>query len=247
MNITHIDSVNFYGDIIDVAVDSKNRMYVALTQIAGHLGIKIDDLMERFEDDPRVDIEVYEDTPIVSLRKLNALLMLIPTSMTESEFENDLLRYQVECSDVLYDYWIHGSAINGRETPYDITSKFSDERQVSRTNLTKAIKLYVDETIGEDPDDLLKSELFDRTLEASYMMLGMVALNEREQLSRTEAMYLSWVENVFAATIRKFAKWGERFEDVIPEAKKHVQNHMDETGRAWLELADAMPASAYKN
>lgn len=239
LNFTNIESVNFYGDSIDVATTDEGLSYVSVSQITGYLGLDVDVIVNMFDNDPRVDMEMFKGTWIVSVGKLNGFLMLLPYNEVPEEFKDDLLRYQVECFEVLHDYWIHGVALNRRETPYDVTSKFKDERAVSRVALTKACANYCRDT------DLDPSDIFDKVLGRSYKVIGLNPLHENEKLTGAEAQYLAWVESVFAKTIHKFATWSERHEDVVEAASEHVENHLRETGAAWIAMADSMPASAY--
>lgn len=239
INFTTIETVNFYGDPIDVALTDDGMAYVSVSQITGYLGLDIDMIINMFDNDPRVEMEIYNDTAIVALKKLNGFLMLLPYSEVQPEFKDDLLRYQVECFEVLHDYWIHGVALNRRETPYDVTSKFKDERAVSRAALTKACASYCRDT------DLDPSDIFDKVLGHSYKVIGLEPLHENEKLTGAEAQYLAWVESVFAKTIGKFATWNERHDDVVKEASEHVEKHLRETGYAWIAMADNMPASAF--
>lgn len=239
INITAIETVNFYGDPIDVAIDDSGMAYVSISQITGYLGLDIDMIINMFDNDPRVELEYVQDQAIVSLKKLNGFLMLLPYDKVQEELKGDLLRYQVECFDLLHDYWIHGVAINRRETPYDITSKFKDERAVSRAALTKACADYCRDT------DMDPSDLFDKVLGKAYSVIGLKPLHEYEKLTGAEAQYLAWVESVYAKTIGKFAVWGDRPSNVVEEASMHVEKHLRETGLAWIAMADNMPASCY--
>lgn len=241
MNIHTIETVNFYGDAIEVAFTDDGRSYVSVAQIVGYLGLNATDIIDMFDNDPRVKLEVFEGSYIVPLLKLNGFLMLLPYNEIAEEFKDDLLRYQSECFEVLHDYWIHGVALNRREIPYDVTSKFKDERAVSRAALTKACASYCRET------DIDPGDLFDKVLSASYACVGLTPLHEYENLTGREARYLAWVESVYAATIGKFATWNERHEDVVKEASGHVEEHLRATGGAWIAMADNMPTGAYTN
>lgn len=239
INFTNFETVNFYNDPIDVATTDEGMAYVSVSQIVGYLGLDIDVITAMFDKDPRVELEVYEGTVIVSIKKLNGFLMLLPYDKVQDEFRDDLLRYQVECFELLHDYWIHGVALNRRETPYDVTSKFKDERAVSRAALTKACANYCRDT------ELDPSDVFNKALAWSYKVIGLTPLHENEKLTGAEAQYLAWVESVFAKTISKFAMWNERHEDPVTAAAEHVEKHLRETGQAWVAMADNMPASAY--
>ena len=244
INFTSIECVNFYGDPIDVAISDDGMAYVSVSQITGYLGLDIEMIIGMFDNDPRVELDYYQDQAIVSLKKLNGFLMLLPYNEVKEEMKDDLLRYQVECFEVLHDYWIHGVAINRRETPYDITSKFKDERAVSRAAMTKACASFYKDVEGASELGL-PQDLFDKILEASYKVIGLEPLHEYEKLTGAEAQYLAWVESVFAKTIQKFATWGERPEDPVAEALEHVEKHLRETGYAWIAMADNVPTSLY--
>lgn len=239
INITAIETVNFYNDPIDVAIDDNGQAHVSVSQITGYLGFDIEMILEMFSKDPRVEIDFVEGQAIVPLKKLNGFLMLLPFDKVQDEMREDLLLYQVECFELLHDYWIHGVAINRRETPYDVTSKFKDERAVSRAALTKACANYCRDT-EMDPSDL-----FDKVLGKSYGVIGLEPLHEFEKLTGSEAQYLAWVESVYAKTIAKFATWGDRPEDVVGEASVHVEKHLRDTGAAWIAMADNMPTSCF--
>lgn len=238
-SIISFETVNFYGDYLDVAVTDNNEAHVSVAQITGYLGLDIESITNMFDNDPRVNLETLDGALTVSLYRLNGFLMLLPYSDVPDDLKDDLLRYQVECFDALHDYWIHGVALNRRETPYDVTSKFKDERAVSRAALTKACADYGSGT-DLDPDDI-----FNNVLVNSYKVVGIEPLNEFEKLSGAEAKYLAWVEAVFAKTISKFAKFGEVYENPVEEALAHVENHLRETGYAWIAMADTVPVSAY--
>lgn len=244
LKLTQIETVNFYGDPIDVAVSENGLAYVSVSQITGYLGLDTESIVAMFDNDPRVEMDFYNDNAIVELRKLNGFLMLLPYNEVQEEMKDDLLRYQVECFEVLHDYWIHGVALNRRETPYDITSKFKDERAVSRAALTKACADYYRGVEGASELGL-QQDLFDKVLSASYKVIGLEPQHEYEKLTGAEARYLAWVESVFAKTIQKFATWDERYDDPVAEALGHVEQHLRETGNAWLAMADNVPSSMY--
>lgn len=244
ININSIETVNFYNDPIEVAVDDNGRAYVSVSQITGYLGLDLEMIIDMFDNDPRVEMEMLNDAAIVELTKLPGFLMLLPYGEVPEEFKGDLLRYQVECFEVLHNYWIHGVAINRRETPFDVTSKFKDERAVSRAALTKAIAAYFKDVEGAR-DIGMDTDMFDKTLAASYGIIGLDPKHEYEKLTGAEAKYLAWVESVFAKTFDKFAKFGETYDDPVAEALGYVEKHLRDTGYAWIQMADNVPASMY--
>lgn len=242
IHINSIETVNFYGDNIEIAVSDNGSAYVSVGQITGYLGINSDRIIDMFAKDPRVQMSFIEDAAVVPLDKLNGFLMLLPVDMVQEEMKEDLMRYQVECFEVLQDYWLQGVALNRREVPYNINSKFKDERAISRAALTKACAKYCKKNAELDPHDI-----FDKVLAASYNTIGLTPLHEYEKLTGVEARYLSWVESVFAKTIDKFATFEEVHQDVVNEAWSHVKQHLADTGNAWLTMADNIPSTVYHN
>lgn len=240
MNLVRIESVDFYGDIIDVAFDDEGHPYVSIAQISGHLGLRSEDVCDSFAGDPRVPITEYNGAAIIALTKLNGFLLLLRVSDVTEEFQEDLMRYQMECFEVLHDYWIHGVALNRRETPYKLKSKFKDERSISRPALVKACAAYC-----KDREDLDASELFDKILMRSYAIVGIDPLHENEKLSGTEARYLAWIESVFASVVSNHVTWGKDSEDFLADATEKVVEHLKGTGAAWLKMATSVPFSLH--
>ncbi len=247
MNITMTETVNFYGDELEIAFNSEGAAYVALGQLASYLAIDMDEMIEHFSDDPNVKIEALEIEDarihIIDIRHLNGLLLLIPNDMVKDNGDT-LMLYKSECFDVLHDYWMHGIAINRRENPSDFNSKFKDERAVSRAELTKAIALFYE---GQDPDGELglKHDMFDKVLELSYVTVNIEPKHEYEKLTGVQAKYLSWVESTYARVITKFAKWGELPEDLYGEMSDHVAEHLDTVGKEWMVVASNVPKSLF--
>lgn len=239
MYLESIEAVNFYGDTIDVAFDGDRNPYVSVAQILGHLGLSPEDISVSFDKDPRVPISEYEGISILPLSKLNGFLFLIPVSDVSSEFQNDLLKYQTECFDVLQDYWLHGVSMNRREVPYNIKSKFKDERSVSRPALVKACAAYCKDK------DMDPADLFDKILLRSYGIVNIDPLHENEKLTGTEARYLAWIESVYASVVSNFVTWGRDSDDLLNEATDKVLEHLKSTGAAWIKMATSVPLSLH--
>lgn len=240
VNIVASETVDFYGDPIEVGMDDDNNPFVSLPQITGYLGLDIDEVMDRFENDPRVSIEDFNGSPVIPLMKLNGFLMLIEPSSVSEEFKQDLLRYQIECFEALHDYWIEGLAVNRREVPYKINSKFKDERQVSRKSLTEACIKVCKDRADLEPDDV-----FNKVMEYSYKIVGIKPGSEFESMKGSDARFLAWVESIYANVLNKYAVWNEVYPDPVKEASTHVEKHLHETGRAFMTMSGSMPDSMF--
>ena len=244
LNFIAMDTVNFYDDPIEVITLDTGEAFVSIGQITGYLGLDIERILDMFKGDPRVDIRILEGSASISILTLNGFLMLLPYNEVPEELQKSLLLYQTECFEVLHNYWIHGIAINRRETPFNVTSRFRDERAVSRVALTKSVAAYT--TNIEGARELgLDSDLFDKVLEVSYSIMGIKPKHEFEKLTGAQAKYISFIESAFAKAFDKFAKFGEVYDDPIAEALPHLKKHLEETGDNWLKIADAVPAGLY--
>ncbi|EKN5043312.1 phage antirepressor N-terminal domain-containing protein [Yersinia enterocolitica] len=72
------------------------------------------------------------DVICLALRKLSAWLNTISPNKVRPEIRDNVIRYQEECDDVLYEYWTKGQVTNPRKTSTD-----------ERTPLRDAINMLV--------------------------------------------------------------------------------------------------------
>lgn len=241
MNITDITEVNFYGDPITIVTGDTGVPHVVVSQLLGNLGLRFEDFAETLFKDPRIPMEVADGQAVCTLEVLNGLLYLIRSEEVAEFFREDLLKYQLECTKVLRDYWLKGAAINTRNTPYVFGSEFRDERRVSRPALLEAVKSYCEVNTDVDPH-----QLYDRALSTCYSIIGVESKAEDEELGGATAKYLAWLETIYAKVITHCIRWGKHPADLDAYAREHAITHVTEIGRQWLSFADTVPGSLYK-
>lgn len=241
MNIYDIAEVNFYGDPLTIVSDSEGTPYIVVSQLLANLGINLEDYAETLFKDPRIPMEVVDGQPICTLDVLNGLLYLIRSEDVNEVFREDLLKYQLECTKVLRDYWLKGVAVNTRATPYIVGSELRDERSVSRPLLRDAVSEYCTHNEGVDPH-----QLYDRALSTCYGIIGVDPKAEDETLGGATAKYLSWLETIYAKVITHCIRWGKHPADLDVYAKENLLSHVEDIGKQWLAFTDTVPASMYK-
>jgi len=239
MQIVDVTEVNFYNDPIALIVAEDNVPRVAVAQILGNLGLSIEE-HDWIEGDERVPTEMIEGSLMVEIEGLTGLLYLINNEDVNPVFQEDLLKYQRECTRALRDYWVNGVAVNRREKPSDVTSQFKDARAVSRPALVKASARY-----AQGKGDLEPDRIFDRALKTCYELIGLEPLAEDEKLSGTEAYYLAFVEETYAKCIDHCTKWRKAPEDIDAFAREHVKQHMTDIGQNFLAMSGTVPSSLY--
>ena len=120
-----LQAIEFHGDQVFL-VEKDGEPYVPTRPICENLGIdwkgqhsKLSGDLGRWNFD--IITTVASDGKnremfCIPLRKLPAWLFSISTRKVKSEFKDKLIKYQEECDDVLWSYWLKGRAINPRQS-----------------------------------------------------------------------------------------------------------------------------------
>lgn len=189
------------------------------------------------------DGKMYTST-IIPLSSLNAYLFsinrknlvdgeLVTTTLADGSTRQEskkqkIIRYQDECTVVLYDYWTHGAAMNFRANASDIDSqKNYDILQTSRkrynnmlNNLTASV-LDAKGLRGQDFEDQIKE--FTNTLDEEVRQAIMMCVDAVEldfdkglirkhgeaglhEISGMDAMRVSILENCVCDLIGQFRR-----------------------------------------
>lgn len=189
------------------------------------------------------DGKVYTST-IIPLTSLNAFLFsinrknlsdseLVTTTLADGSTRQEskkqkLIRYQDECTVVLYDYWTHGAAMNFRANPSELDSqKNYDILMTSRkrynnmlNNLTASV-LDAKGMRGQEFEDSIKE--FTNTLDAEVRQAIMTCVDAVEldfdkglirkhgeaglhEISGMDAMRVSILENCVCDLIGQFRR-----------------------------------------
>ena len=121
---TAVSTINvpFHGaDLYVVSVD--NEAYTPMRPIIDGMGLtyqgQADKLKSRFAKGVReimIPTKGGEQTMLcLALRKLNGWLQTVSPNKVRPEIRDNVIRYQEECDDVLYQYWTKGSVVNPRK------------------------------------------------------------------------------------------------------------------------------------
>lgn len=65
----------------------------------------------------------------LALRKLNGWLQTISPNKVRPEIRDNVIHYQEECDDVLYEYWTKGHVVNPRKAKKALPGKITKEQQ----------------------------------------------------------------------------------------------------------------------
>lgn len=135
---TAVSTINvpFHGaDLYVVSVD--NEAYTPMRPIIDGMGLtyqgQADKLKSRFAKGVReimIPTKGGEQTMLcLALRKLNGWLQTISPNKVRPEIRDNVIRYQEECDDVLYEYWTKGQVSNPRKAKKALPGKITAEQQ----------------------------------------------------------------------------------------------------------------------
>jgi hypothetical protein len=164
-----VTTVNFYGsDIVTGFCEETSKFYVPMKHIVeDHLGLGWEVQRRKLDESP-----IY--TPILvsgeslgdsfnnaneyiclPLAELNIFLCQINVLRVPVEVRDTLLKYQLECTTVLHDYWMYGAAINGRVKPFDVTSDLRDYLPLKEVHrrFTRASESYAEYYTRQSDND----------------------------------------------------------------------------------------------
>ncbi|WP_340612105.1 phage antirepressor N-terminal domain-containing protein [Xenorhabdus bharatensis] len=119
----HTITVPFYNDELYV-VEYNNEPYVPMKPIVEGMGLtwqpQFEKLKQRFKSTITEIVIVAADGKersmiCLALRKLAGWLATISPNKVKPEIRDNVIRYQNECDDALYEYWTKGVAVNPRK------------------------------------------------------------------------------------------------------------------------------------
>ncbi|WP_392586871.1 phage antirepressor N-terminal domain-containing protein [Serratia ureilytica] len=115
-------TVPFHGNALYV-VNHNGEPYTPMRPIIEGMGLtyqgQVEKLKSRFSKGVREIIIPTVGGPqtmlCLQLRKLAAWLATIQPNKVKPEIRDNVIQYQNECDDVLYDYWTKGAVVNPRK------------------------------------------------------------------------------------------------------------------------------------
>lgn len=267
-----VRAVNFYGDYLPtvsfVNPDGQREVGIIGAALVKSLGLDWPRQLQKLTSgDPRymaftVKIQTEKqvrDMAVVPLRFLNSYLfsinpMRIPEDHVTELANGDkvsvrekLIRYQAECTVVLHDYWMHGTALNLRPVPHDVTYPFKDARISSRPQLVEAVKKYAKfykTCLNLEVDDSEFAESLYQPMLTMIHAVNCIKLEHEEAaLSGRDAAMIAFSE-LTVATILNHLVAHDILEDdkIVGFCEGHLVKHLQDIGDKFLVMGDTLPA-----
>lgn len=120
--MTNTITVPFYDNELYV-VEHNNEPYVPMKPIVEGMGLswepQLRKLNQRFSKG-MIKMVIpslggAQETVCLQLRKLSAWMLTIYPNKVKPEIRDNVVRFQDECDDVLYQYWTEGQVVNPRK------------------------------------------------------------------------------------------------------------------------------------
>lgn len=129
-------NVPFYGNSLFV-VEHNGEAYTPMRPIIDGMGLtyqgQVDKLKSRFAKgvmEIMIPTKGGKQTMLcLALRKLNGWLQTISPNKVRPGIRDNVIRYQEECDDVLYEYWTKGEVKNPRKAKKALPGKITPEQQ----------------------------------------------------------------------------------------------------------------------
>lgn len=129
-------NVPFHGSDLYV-VSVGNEAFTPMRPIIDGMGLtyqgQADKLKTRFSKGVReimIPTKGGEQTMLcLALRKLNGWLQTISPNKVKPEIRDNVIQYQEECDDVLYQYWTKGEVVNPRKAKKTLAGKITADQQ----------------------------------------------------------------------------------------------------------------------
>lgn len=135
---TAVSTINvpFHGAVLYV-VNHNGEPYTPMKPIVEGMGMdwasQFTKLKQRFAKGI-VEIAIpsvggVQNMICLALRKLNGWLQTISPNKVRPEIRDNVIQYQEECDDVLYEYWTKGHVVNPRKAKKALPGKITTEQQ----------------------------------------------------------------------------------------------------------------------
>ncbi|MFH5067228.1 phage antirepressor N-terminal domain-containing protein [Enterobacter cloacae complex sp. 2024EL-00215] len=130
----------------------------------------------------------------LALRKLAAWLNTISPNKVKPEIRDNVIRYQEECDDVLYEYWTKGQVTNPRKTSTDERTPLRDAINLlvgKRGIMYPEAYSYVHQRFGVSHIEELPSEQLAMAVEYIHRLALEGELMPKEEVKSTPAKQFS--------------------------------------------------------
>lgn len=229
-----IHTIHFGGAQIPTIKHPENGIiYVAVKPIVDALGIdwknqheKITYYKDEYEpiilDVPQEHLNRTYAQVCIPLSRVNSFLFSINYRRIENKEARERIRlYQMECHDVLRDYWLFGIAVNSRDEPYIQDANHLDYGKAARMRLQHFTNLFAE----QDPD--LIEFLKNRT---DAMLVQYVGTSDYASLRGLDAIRIATVQEIISRAIAAAWRSQINFEDGLSMIDQWVEEGVKNLG-----------------
>ena len=223
--------IDFYGDKLDVVDMEDGKPGVAMRRLVENLGLdwgsqtrKLDDPIYMCCHMTTHDTSGREQKMLVMpVKSIPAYLFSINSNKVREDLREKLVRYQLECVDVLYNYWAKGYAVNPRTSTDDNMRSFFQksgglavdflQNMLDQTAETPVHNELMGKVIGHILKESLRAEDIDLTA-------NIITVEGRPRfLSRTEMIVISVLELEIGAWIHRNKALPQSEDEVMDMAR----------------------------
>ncbi|OLU22476.1 hypothetical protein BVH03_24945 [Pseudomonas sp. PA15(2017)] len=163
--VQQLISVPFYEDTV-VLLGQDDHPYVAMKSVVSNMGLdwKSQHVKLKANSDRWGMVEITTPSvggPQISsclpLRKLASWLMTISPNKVKPELRDKIVRYQNECDDALWDYWIKGSATRPGAQPVNQRIAMSRHRLALGKELLRTRDAGMRQMIHQQLDEVSRA------------------------------------------------------------------------------------------
>lgn len=251
--LQEIHKVNVLGATVAILIDNDGQPQVPVHPIIDAIGLGYNEEYDRLKADrrfgaTRIEVRTKQGEVLnevcVPLNKLHAFLFTVDPTYVSAEASARLELFQLECVDVLNDYWNKGMAINERlERGNTEGSKYRDVRKLSRPALVEAVKrlcTYSDEAGHElDADDV-----YHKLICFCWDRLGRGEMKDEKEAVDTKAYgydsyLLASMERSAVRLIDLVIQEGHSPNDVIQHLNEQIDNDLAHIGERAFQVLEA--------
>ena len=230
-----IHTIHFGGSQIPTIKHPDNGIiYVAVKPIVDALGIdwknQHEKITQHYPDEyepimlevPQEHLNRSYSQVCIPLTRVNSFLFSINYRRIPNPDVRERVRlYQMECHNVLRDYWLFGIAVNSRETPYDQGANHLDYGKAARMRLQHFTNLFAE----QDPD--LITFMHNRT---DAMLQQYVGTSDYESLRGLDAIRIATVQEIISRAVAAAWRSQINFEEGLVMIDQWVKEGINNLG-----------------
>lgn len=251
--LQEIHKVKVLGATVAILIDDAGQPMVPVHPIIDAIGLGYNTEYDRLKADRRfgairmkVRTEQGEaiNEVVVPLNKLHAFLFTVDSAYVSAEAAARLELFQLECVDVLNDYWNKGMAINERlERGNTEGSKYRDVRKLSRPALVEGVKRLC--TYAEEAGTPLDADdVYHKLICFCWDRLGRGPMGDEKQEVDTpvygyDSYLLASMERSAVRLIDLVIQEGHAVNEVIQHLNEQIENDLAHIGERAFQVLEA--------